>query len=79
MQAFGAELASVNSLDEHGFLINQLLQNDPQHRQWYITGKQSSPGVWINDAENNMPLIDIENALLPEQQSTLNKDYVAYT
>ncbi|XP_025417711.1 contactin isoform X2 [Sipha flava] len=78
-QAFGAELASVNSIDEHGFLINQLLHQDPQHRQWYVSGKQTSPGVWINDSENNIPLIDIENALLPEQHSTLNRDYIAYT
>jgi len=78
-QAYGAELASVNSIDEHGFLINQLLQLDPQHKQWYVSGKQTSPGVWLNDAENNVPLIDIENALLPEQHTTLNRDYIAYT
>ncbi|XP_050530514.1 contactin [Daktulosphaira vitifoliae] len=78
-QAFGADLASVNNLDEHGFLINQLLHLDPQHRQWYVSGRQSSPGVWINDAENTIPLIDIENALLPEQDTTLNRDYIAYT
>ncbi|XP_022171906.1 contactin [Myzus persicae] len=77
--AFGADLASVNTLDEHGFLINQLLQQDPQHRQWYVGGKQTSPGVWINDVENNVPLIDVESALLPEQHTTLNRDYIAYT
>ncbi|XP_060843865.1 contactin [Rhopalosiphum padi] len=78
-QAFGADLASVNSLDEHGFLINQLLQQDPQHRQWYVSGKQTSPGVWLNDVENNIQLIDVESALLPEQHTTLNRDYIAYT
>jgi len=72
-------LASVNYLDEHSFLINHLLQQDPQHRQWYVSGQQTKPGVWINDADNNVALIDIENALLPEQQSTLDRDYIAYT
>lgn len=55
------------------------MQHDQQHRQWYIGGKQTSPGVWSSDAENNIPLIDIEHALLPEQHSTLNRDYLAYT
>lgn len=55
------------------------MQQDPQHRQWYVSGKQTSNGVWLNDAETNAPLIDIENALLPEQQSTINRDYIAYT
>ncbi|VVC34534.1 Hypothetical protein CINCED_3A024063 [Cinara cedri] len=78
-QAYEGELASVNNLEEHGFLINQLLQLDQQHQQWYVSGKQTSPGVWSNDADTSMPLIDIENALLPEQHSTLNRDYLAYT
>lgn len=66
-------------MDEHGFIINHLLREDSQHRQWYVSGKQTNPGTWINDAESNIPLIDIENALLPEQHSTLNRNYVAYT
>lgn len=79
IQAYEGDLASVNNLEEHGFLINQLYQHDPLHQQWYISGKQTSPGVWSNDAETNMPLIDIGNALLPELHSTINRDYLAYT
>lgn len=57
--------------------MNQLSQQDPHHRQWYVGGKLSSNGKWLNDAEKNSPLIDIENVLLHES-STLNGYYVAY-
>lgn len=58
--------------------MNYLSQNDTQHWQWYISGKISSNRVWLNDVEINSPLINFNDVLL-HGQSTLNKDYVAYT
>lgn len=75
----GAELASVNDFKEHEFLINQLLRQDPEHRQWHVNVEKASQGVCINGTENNAFLKEIENAFLPGKYSTSNKDYIAYT
>lgn len=69
----------MNNDIEYGFIINQLLQQDPQHRQWYVSGKQASPGNWINDGNSTSTLFKVEDSLLPEQHSTLNRDYLAFT
>lgn len=58
--------------------MKYLSQNDTQHWQWYISGKISSNTVWLNDAEINSPLIDIKDVLL-HKESTIDKDYFAYT
>lgn len=72
-------MASVNNFKEHEFLINQLLQQDSQHRQWYVSVKEINQGLWINDAQNNTLLKDIGYSSLLENNSTVNGDDVAYT
>lgn len=69
----------MNSDDEYGFIVNQLLQIDPQHKQWYISGKLTASGNWINDGNKSDTLTSFEKYLLPEQHSTLNRDYVVFT
>ncbi|XP_069694656.1 contactin [Periplaneta americana] len=76
-EAYQADLVSVNTPDEHGFLVNELLWQDPQHRRWYTSARQQSPEYWVND--DGSQLVNMENAFLPEQQSTLNKDYLVYS
>lgn len=34
-QAYESDLLSINSMEEHGFILQQLLWQDPQHRTWY--------------------------------------------
>jgi len=75
-QAYQAELVSVNSAEEHGFLVNELLWQDPQHRRWYTSARQQSPDYWING--DNSQLVNMDNAFLPEHRSTFNKDYLVY-
>ncbi|KAG8272855.1 Contactin-3 [Homalodisca vitripennis] len=77
-QAYESDLVSVNSVEEHGFLLYNLLWQDPQHRRWYTGSHQQSPGYWVN--EDGTPLPDMESAFLPEPaEPQPNKDYMVYS
>ncbi|XP_063219696.1 contactin isoform X2 [Bacillus rossius redtenbacheri] len=84
-QAYSSDLVSINSLEEHGFLIYQLLWQDPQHRRWYTSAFQQSPDYWINEGDGTQ-LVNMDSAFLPEQQqpqpmsqSVANKDFLVYS
>lgn len=76
-EAYHSDLVSVNSLEEHGFLIYQLLWRDPQHRKWYTSIRQHNPGNWVNDGDGS-PLLNMENAFLPSQDNNYGSDYLVY-
>ena len=69
-KAYEAELVSVSSPEEHGFLVYQLSLQDPQHRRWYISARQQSPEYWINDGDGSS-LNDLEAAFLNEKGNDL--------
>ncbi|XP_046406914.1 contactin isoform X2 [Ischnura elegans] len=77
-QAYDSDLASVSSLEEHGFLIHQLLWRDPQHRQWYFGAHQQSAGYWVNEGDSSQ-LINMDAAFLPNQEAVYKKDYLVYS
>ncbi|KAL1110582.1 hypothetical protein AAG570_008110 [Ranatra chinensis] len=77
-QAYEADLVSVSSLEEHGFLLLQLVWQDPQHRRWYVGARQQSPGYWVNDGDGTS-LNDLESAFLPVSDSGVPKDYLVYS
>lgn len=77
-QAFQSDLLTINSLEEHGFVLYQLLWQDPQHRRWY-TGVKHQSGMWINEADSTT-LANMDNAFLPEpNDNILGRDYLAYS
>ncbi|XP_066907076.1 contactin [Halyomorpha halys] len=77
-QAYEAELASVSSPEEHGFLVYQLSLQDPQHRRWYIGARQQSPDYWINDGDGSS-LNDLDAAFLNERGNDLaQSSYLVY-
>lgn len=82
-QTYEADLASVNSPEEHGFIITSLMKLDPQKGSWYLGAHQQSPGHWVNDADGSQ-LAGLENAFFAEQQNTytsynlLPSDYLVY-
>lgn len=71
----GADLVSINTPDEHGFLIHQLAWQDPQHRRWYTGLRQTSPNYWQNS--DGSQLLNMENAFLPELEP-YGKDFLVY-
>lgn len=77
-QAYGAELVSVSSKEEHGWLTMHLHESDPLHREWYTSAMQSTPGYWSNEADGTS-LQDMMEAILPGQLFTPANNYLAYT
>uniref|UniRef100_A0A1B6CPI8 Contactin n=1 Tax=Clastoptera arizonana TaxID=38151 RepID=A0A1B6CPI8_9HEMI len=77
-QAYESDLVSINSLEEHGFLVYQLLWQDPQHRRWYTSAREQSPGYWINEGDGSN-LGELDQAFLPETDSSLTKEYLVYS
>lgn len=65
-------------MEEHGFLVYQLLRQDPQHRRWYISAHQQSPDYWVNDGDGTAMGSEMNAAFLPEQETSLIKDYLVY-
>ena len=76
-QAYESDLVSIDSLEEHGFIIYQLLWQDPQHRKWYTSIRQQGPNYWVNDGDGT-PLVNMENAFLATDQNTYGKDFIVY-
>jgi len=77
-QAFQSDLLTINSLEEHGFVLYQLLWQDPQHRRWY-TGVKLQSGLWMNEGDSTT-LINMDNAFLPEpNDNMIGRDYLAYS
>lgn len=67
-------------MDEHRFIVQELLWQDPQHRKWYFGGRQQSPGYWVNEVDGTS-LKDLESVFLPESNRDIgvpNRDYLAY-
>jgi hypothetical protein len=77
-QAFQSDLLTINSLEEHGFVLYQLLWQDPQHRRWY-TGVKLQSGLWMNEGDSTT-LMNMDNAFLPEpNDNMIGRDYLAYS
>lgn len=77
-QAFQSDLLTINSVDEHGFILQQLQWQDPQHRQWY-TGIKQLNGIWVNEADSTS-LLNLDNAFLPEPKDIIvGRDYLTYS
>lgn len=81
--AYEADLAAVNSPEEHGFIITNLMKLDPQKGSWYIGAHQQSPGYWSNDADGSQ-LTGLENAFFNDHSQIYNsynllpRDYLVY-
>lgn len=77
-RAYESHLLSVNSLEEHGHILRELIQQDPQHRKWF-TGIRMQAGYWSND--DGTQLVNMDNAFLPEryeEQYQYGRDALVY-
>ena len=75
-----ADLASVDSYEEHRFIKNYLNEYDPQHRRWYISTRQDSPDKWINADGKQMTNLEAFFVEADDwgQASDYKKDFLAY-
>ena len=77
-EAYQSDLVTINSLEEHGFILYHLLWQDPQHRKWY-TGIKYQNGNWLNEADSTQ-LLNMDNAFLPEPiDNIFGGDYLVYS
>lgn len=76
-QAFQSDLLSISSMEEHRFILYELLWRDPQHRRW-LTGVRLQNGIWVEVDGTSM--INMDNAFLPEpNDNVVGRDYLAYS
>lgn len=76
-KSLDSDLANINDADEHGFIMYQLLWQDPQRRKWYFGGTQQSPNFWVNEDGTN--LNELDAAFLPEPADNVQRDFLAYS
>ncbi|XP_011863696.1 PREDICTED: contactin-like [Vollenhovia emeryi] len=77
-QAFQSDLVTINSVEEHGFILLHQLWQNLQHHKWY-TGIKLQGGLWINEADSTT-LTSIDNAFLSElNDDGLERNYLAYS
>lgn len=77
-ETYQSDLVSINTIEEHTFLLHYLESQDPQHHTWY-TGARQQGGSWTNDFDGSS-LSNMENAFLPDQYESHynNHDALAY-
>ncbi|XP_060516307.1 contactin [Cylas formicarius] len=76
VESGGSDLVSLNSLEKHGFLIQQLNRYDPQHRRWYIGAQQQSPNYYTNPDGSQLPTM--EGAILDDKPTSAISEYLVY-
>jgi len=77
-QGFASDLLSLNTMEEHAFVVTWLRNNDPQHRSWYMGARQQTSNLWTNEGDNT-PLQGLESAFLPDQEQIVDKNFAAYS
>ncbi|XP_077497058.1 contactin [Amblyomma americanum] len=71
-QAYNCELISVNTFEEHRFVVDWLREHDPQHRRWFTSGFESGDNLWTWEGDNAQ-FSNIDNLWLPHQDVQLWK------
>lgn len=77
-----ANLASVDSLEEHQFITKYLNKHDPQHRRWYISTRQEGQNQWMN--ADGTQMMNLGPYFLDSKewgelaQADYKKDYLVY-
>eukprot|EP00095_Tigriopus_kingsejongensis_P002293 maker-scaffold400_size182785-snap-gene-0.21 protein:Tk02293 transcript:maker-scaffold400_size182785-snap-gene-0.21-mRNA-1 annotation:"PREDICTED: contactin-like" len=79
-----ADLASVDTLGEHRFIVDHLNLIDPQHRRWYISTRQEDQNRWVNLGDGSQMLNLQPYFLKPEEWgesifTDYKKDYLVYS
>ena len=77
-----ADLASIDSFEEHRFITEYLNKHDPQHRRWYISTKQEAQNQWIN--ADGTQMMNLQDYFLDSKewgelaQADYKKDFLVY-
>ena len=78
-----ADLASIDTFEEHRFITEYLNNHDPQHRRWYISTRQESKDQWINQGDGTQ-MLNLQDYFLASnewgelEQADYKKDHLVY-
>ncbi|XP_064486907.1 contactin-like [Ornithodoros turicata] len=75
-QAYNCDLISINTFEEHRYVVEWLRVHDPQHRRWFTSGFETSENVWAWEGDGTA-FSNIESLWLPQQEISFWK-YVSY-
>ena len=69
---------TINTNDEHRFIVDYLYKGDPLYRTWYVGVVQRTAGFWEN--EDGSPLLDtiVKHGFLNDEAVTPDTRYLAY-
>lgn len=71
-RAMGGDLLHVDSIDKHSFVLRELIVQDQRQNRYYVSARQQTPNVWIND--DNTPLVQLDDGLAYDEASDLDDD-----
>uniref|UniRef100_T1IMV2 Contactin n=1 Tax=Strigamia maritima TaxID=126957 RepID=T1IMV2_STRMM len=74
---YNAHLLSVNTMEEHSFIIDWLHQNDPQHKTWYTGGVDTGMNSWKWTGDDTL-ISNLDQAFLPGQELEVERKIIAY-
>ncbi|CAG2107336.1 unnamed protein product [Medioppia subpectinata] len=69
---YNSHLISVNTLDEHLFVTNWLRNNDPLHRKWHTSGRDTGNNNWKWDSDRS-DFTMISDLWLPFNENSVNR------
>lgn len=69
---FNSHLISVNTLEEHLFITNWLRNNDPLHRKWHTSGRDTGNNAWKWDADRS-DFTMINDLWLPYDENSVHR------
>lgn len=72
-RAMKADLMAADTIDKHAFVLRELIVEDQRQNRYYVSARQTSPGVWLN--EDQSPLVQLEDGgVAYDEASDLDED-----
>jgi len=78
-----ADLASIDTFEEHRFITEYLNKHDPQHRRWYISTRQENKDQWVNQGDGTQ-MLNLQEYFLDSNEwgelelADYKKDHLVY-
>lgn len=72
-RAMNADLLSADTLDKHAFVLRELIVQDERQNRYYVSARQQSPGVWLNEDQSSLVQLD-DGGVAYDEASDLDED-----
>lgn len=71
-RALKGDLLHADTIDKHSFVLRELIVQDQRQNRYYVSARQQSPNIWVND--DNSPLVQLDDGLAYDETSDLDED-----